>query len=159
MKRLRLRNSLYNGVIALMFLTFGTSVTCIAQDDEAEWSYPIYEKGARSLMNSLHEQWRLRDGAATFEIADILFWALLLDPNAFYVEFSRDSLGYQRFADRLDALVFTNLNDTTTGDLENLRKTSIWRLEEMTFDIELEYVTIHQEMIESLKRVKVSFID
>ena len=155
-----IKGTLSKTVVTVMLLTFGTSVTCIAQDeDDTPWPYPFYDRGVQSLMKGLHEEWRQSDGETTFEIANKLIWALLLDPNELYAEFSSDTIGFRYFAERIDGLVFTNHNDTTTMDLENLKKVSIWRLENMTYDVEPKYLTIHQEMIESLKRVKVSFVD
>ncbi len=71
------------GVIITLLGTLLPNVTSFAQDEEADWSYKIYDQGVRTLMNALHEEWRTSDGAKTIDIGDQLFWSLLLDPNEF----------------------------------------------------------------------------
>ena len=110
-------------------------------------------------MNALHQEWLKTDGELTFNIGRKLFWALLLDPNAFYVEFSYDTINYERFAQDLNKLVFWNPNDTTISHLKRLRLIAIDRLTEQTYSIDSNYIGLHEEMIEIIKQIKPTFID
>ncbi len=126
--------------------------------DDPEWSLPVYEEGCGALMKALHEEWIAADGELTFDVARKLFWALLLDPDAYYAEFSSDTVYYHRFSRRMDALVFWNPNDTTTAYLERLRIVAIERLVDQAYTIETKHMHLHEEMIEALRRVKVSHV-
>ena len=131
---------------------------CQHNTDDPEWSLPVYEEGCGALMKALHEEWVGADGALVINVVRKLFWALLLDPNAFYEEFSPDTVYYGRFSDKLEAKVFWNPNDTTTAHLERLRVVAIERLVDQTYTIETKHLHHHEEMIEALRRVKVSHV-
>lgn len=146
-------------VVLLIILSISIPNTSRSQDEDDEWSYPHYESGVQSLMNGLHAEWRTRDGAKTFEIADKMFWALLLDPNEFYIEFTNDTSGYRHFKEGLDKFAFWNPNDSTTAHLIHLKQLAIWQLDFMTWDIKPDYLQFHKEMIEAVKRARVSYID
>jgi len=112
--------------LVIVILSIGISNISMAQDEaDTPWSYPHYESGVQSLKKGLHAEWRTSDGEKTFEIAHKMIWALLLDPNEFYTEFTSDTAGYRHFAKDLDALVFWNPNDSTTAHLINLKQLAI----------------------------------
>jgi len=145
--------------LAVLVIVSCTSANCQESKDNSKWSYAVYEEGCRSLMNALHEEWIKADGANVFEVGELVFWALLLNPNAFYKEFASDTVNYKRFFEDLDVLVFWNMNDSATVPLENLRTVAIDRLIDMGFSIDAEYLQLHEEMIANLRKLKVSYVD
>jgi len=147
------------GCLVILAVILCTSASCQVSRDDSGLPVPIYDKGCHSLMKALHQEWSRTDGERTFVIARRMIWALLLDPNAFYAEFTPDTARYEFFSKRLDKLVFWNPNDTTTADLENLRVVAIYRLDEQTYSIEDRYLRLHEEMIEKLRKVKVTYVD
>jgi hypothetical protein len=136
-----------------------SSASCQDAEMDTAWSYPHYDEGCRSLMKGLHAEWIKADGEGAFEVGRLLFWALLLDPNAFYKELSPDTTYFQRFVDEVDVLVFRNFNDTTTAHLERLRIVAIDRLTEKTYGVSENYQPLHKELIETLRLVKVTYVD
>ena len=44
-----------------------------------------------------------------FIIGEKMFWALMLNPEAFYKEFSTDTASFNAFYDRIDVAVFLEL--------------------------------------------------
>lgn len=135
------------------------SSNCASHKDDSGWPLPFFEKGCNILMNSLHQEWKRTDGELTFIVARKMIWAMLLDPNSFYAEFSPDTTNYERFSTRIDKLVFWNPNDTTTAQLERLRMVAIDRLMDQTYLIDDCYMRLHEEMIARLRDLKVSHVD
>jgi len=128
-------------------------------EEVKECSMPDYERGCSFLMKGLHKQWIRRDGMLSFCAGEKMFWALMLDANAFYKEFSEDTANYTNFIDGLDKWTFWNFGDTTTAQLERLRIVSIERLMDLTYSVDSIYLPLHEDMIERLKQVKVGFVD
>ncbi len=151
--------SLIINISFILLFIFSIPVNCQDSNNGLEWASSNYYEGCRSLMNALHQEWLKTDGELTFNIGRKLFWALLLDPNAFYVEFSYDTINYERFAQDLNKLVFWNPNDTTISHLKRLRLIAIDRLTEQTYSIDSNYIGLHEEMIEIIKQIKPTFID
>ena len=147
------------GCLVIVFAVHCMSANCQDSRDDSGIPLPIYDEGCNSLMKALHQEWVKSDGEKTFVVAGKLIWALLLNPNAFYAEFSPDSVHYRHFSDGLDALVFRNFNDTTTAHLERQRVVAIERLVDQTYSVEAKYLHLHEEMIAALTRVKVSHVD
>ncbi|MDH4158272.1 MAG: hypothetical protein OEW00_13460 [candidate division Zixibacteria bacterium] len=154
-----MKHKTFSVLLILVGLLGCASGDCQVSRDDSGWPVPVYDEGCRSLMKALHQEWSRADGEFAFDIARRMIWALLLDPNAFYTEFSPDTVYYERFAKDLASLVFWNPNDTTTADLENLRIVAIHRLVEQTYSIEDRHLRLHEEMIENLRKVKVTHID
>jgi hypothetical protein len=135
------------------------AIKCNNSLDDSGWALPKYDEGCSCLMNLLHQEWSGTDGELTFIVARKMIWALLLNPNAFYKEFSPDTTNYQRFVKDIDKLVFWNPTDTATSYLENLRIISIERLTEQTYSINDEYLQLHQALIDNIKNLKVTHVD
>jgi hypothetical protein len=110
-------------------------------------------------MKALNQEWSKADGELAFVIARKMVWALLLNPDAFYEEFSPDTANYARFTEDLDDLVFWNPVDTTTGYLERLRIVTIERLSEQTYSISEKNRHLHENMIDKLRHVEVTHVD
>lgn len=145
--------------LILIFASLCFSASCQNLESDKSWGLPILEEGNISLMTALHQEWSKTDGEITFIIARQLFWALLLNPNAFYKELSVDTVNYKRFIDDIDVLVFWNPNDTTTAQYERLRIVAIERLVDQTYSIDGNHRQLHEEMIQTLQKVKVSHVD
>jgi len=110
-------------------------------------------------MKALHQEWSRTDGELTFVVARKLLWGMLQDPNAFYSEFSTDTVNYERFAEDLDKLVFWNPNDTSTVHLERLRIVAIDRLVEQTYAIDSSYMQLHRKMLKNLRHAKPTHVE
>ena len=137
------------------------SVTSYCQSSKEDSGIPLpyFRAGCSELMAGLHKEWSLSDGEAAFVVARKMMWAMLLDPNSFYQEFSPDTIYYNRFASNLYGLVFWNPVDSSTEHLENLRVVAIERLEEQSYAIDEKFLDVHQEMIETLRNLRVTHVD
>ena len=88
-----------------------------------------------------------------------MFWAALLDPNAFYVEFSTDSAGWEQFVGDLDKLVFWNPNDTVTASLIALKSVALDRLEACSLLVADRNKAMHEELVDRVRSAIVSHVD
>lgn len=145
--------------LVILVGVFTSIASCQDTEDDAAWSLPKYNRGCNSLMSGLHEEWAKADGEKTFEVGIRMFWALLLDPNAFYTEFATDSTLYERFTSNIHTLVFWNANDTTTSQLERLRVVAIERLTEESYWIDSTNQKRHDDLIALLRKVVVTHVD
>jgi len=149
--------------VLYMFIIFvaAFSVTGNCQNPKSDsgWPLPIYEEGCKSLMNAMHKEWAKTDGALTIVFGKKLIWALLLNPNAFYEEFSSDTVNYKRFTKSMENTIFWNPNDTTIAHLERFKVVALERLIDQSYLIDSIHIDRHQELIERLRNVKVRFID
>jgi len=140
-------------------IIFCSTASCQNSKDDSGWPVPIYDEGCRSLMKAMHQEWSKTDGELTIVFGKKLIWALLLNPNAFYMEFSPDTIDYKRFLNSLENTVFWNPNDTAISHLERLRLVAIDRLTEQTYSIDSSYIGLHEELINKIKQVEPSFVD
>ncbi len=90
------------GCIVALALVSYTTANCQNSKDDSGWPVPIYDEGCRSLMSAMHQEWSKADVELGIVICKKLIWALLLNPNAFYKEFSADSIYYERFLECVD---------------------------------------------------------
>lgn len=147
------------GVVILSFFIFSMSATCQNSKYDSGVPVPIYEEGCSSLMSAMHKQWQNADGELGIIFCKQLIWGLLLEPNAFYKEFTPDSESYNRFLDCVGFNLFRNYNDTTTEQYYRLKQVVIDRLTEKTYSIDSTYLKIHEELIEKIRKVKPTFVD
>jgi len=158
-----MNNKEYHGtlVVSLLLLLAMSSVpvNCQHSKDDSGLPVPIYDEGCKSLMKAMHQEWSKADGELGIVFGYKLFWALLLNPNAFYEELSADSISYERFLERVEYTVFWNPNDTTTSHLERLRLVAIDRLQDQTYSIDSNYIGLHKELIDLIERIEPTFVD
>ncbi|MFH2047949.1 MAG: hypothetical protein ABIJ12_00750 [bacterium] len=143
----------------ILLVVFFLPVNCQDSQNDSGWHFPIYDEGCKSLMQAMRQEWSKTDGELTIVFGKKLIWALLLNPNAFYAEFSPDTANYNRFLRNVDNVVFWNPKDTTTSHLERLRLVTLDRLQEQTYSIDSNYVRLHEELIDRIKQVRPTFVD
>ena len=159
-----MNNKKYQRIVVVSFLIllltiFSVSGNCQYSKDDSGLPVPIYDEGCRSLMSAMHQEWSMTDGELTIVFGKKLIWGLLLNPNAFYAEFSPDTVNYERFLRNVDNIVFWNPNDTVTSHLERLRLVAIDRLQEQTYSIDSNYIGLHEELIDKIEQVEPTFVD
>lgn len=109
------------------------------------------------MIDELVNWYEHRDGACWFTIVPLLFENNLEYPNLFYARMSRDSTAYGSYLHDLAGTVFTNHNDTVTSELEARRLNAIQELHQSKIEQAFRY--LHQMAIDSLRAIKVRYID
>ncbi len=127
--------------------------------DDSDLSDNQYDEGCRAMMHGLHEEWLSSDGEMAFVVAHRMMWALLLDPNAFYTEFAVDTTHLDYFIDHIDNLIFWNPVDTAITELERFRQVALDRLESTSDRIDPKYDDLNKELIDRIRRAKVTGVD
>lgn len=119
-----------------------------------------FDEAFAPALSTLHDAWTAKDGYAFLVIGRKLFWAMLLDANDFYAEFSSDSAGFHDYVEELPVTVFRNFNDTSFAHLERLRVVSIERMESMRrYQVAREYLSMHEAVLQKLRSLEVTAVD
>lgn len=156
MESQRIRTAL---LCLLLFAALPMPVSCQHSQDDSGLPVPIYDDGCRALMKAVHQEWSRSDGELSIVLCKKLIWVVLLNPNAFYREFSVDSVQYDRFLECVEYNLFRNYSDTATSHLERLRLVALDRLQEQTYSIDSNYLQLHEELIDKIKQVEPTFVD
>lgn len=105
----------------------------------------------------LLQQWVTRDGYRFLVLGEQLFDANLKDPNTFYEVFAEDSAAFEDYVRTLPTTCFTNQNDTVTVHLEKRRLAALEALQATAIDS--AYLEMHRTVLDTLRNLKVSFVD
>ncbi|MEZ5357272.1 MAG: hypothetical protein R3F48_00485 [Candidatus Zixiibacteriota bacterium] len=159
MSNKKYQRSLVAFCFVFLLAIFTIPINCQNSRDDSGLSVPIYDDGCKYLMKAMHQEWSKADGELDIVFCKKMIWAVLLDPNAFYREFSADSVQYERFLNCIMYNAFRNYNDTTTSQLEKLRLVAIGRLQEQTYSIDSNYIRFHEELIDKIRHVIPDFVD
>lgn len=146
-------------LLSALVLNVSNRVDGQSVEDDTPWKLAHYDKGIKELNKQLHIEWKRADGELTFEIADKMFWAMLLEPDAFYTEMAPDTSSLAFFETDIDKLIFWNPNDTSTAELKRLKVVAVERLKSMTYSVSDANRQIHQSMIKAIESARVTAVD
>ena len=125
--------------------------------EPTESSEGILSEWPRKLTNKVMDAWRKRDGAVWFYVMPALLDINIIFPNLFYESMQSDTVGFKHYLSSLKYPVFTNQSDTVTTFLDEMRLDVIDRMSNL--EVNPQYKSYHQSVLDTLRNIKVGFID